>query len=103
MEPLLPLGWAWGWACLGLALGCVWALGCACPGPVLVLLLALLGPGAGPVLVVAVMAIYHTFLCFFAGSVLIYLHQLEFARTFLSGVHVLASNTAGVIGSLRTT
>ena len=32
MEPLLPLGWAWGLACLGPALGCVWALGCACPG-----------------------------------------------------------------------
>ena len=40
MEPLLPLGWAWGWACPGPALGCVWALGCACSGLVLVLLLA---------------------------------------------------------------
>ena len=63
MEPLLPLGWAWGWACPGLALGCVWALGCACLGLVLVLLLAVPGPWAGPVLVVVVvMAIDHTFL-----------------------------------------
>ena len=102
MEPLLPLGWAWGWAGQGLALGCVWALGCACLVPVL--LLAVPGPWAGPVLVVVAMVIYHTFRCvLLAGSVLIYFYQLDFARAFLSGVHVLASNTAGVIGSLRTT
>ena len=62
MEPLLPLGWAWGLACLGLALGCVWALGCACPGLVLVLLFVVPGSWAGLVLVVVVMAMYHTFL-----------------------------------------
>ena len=62
MEPLLPLGWAWDWACFGLALGCVWALGCACPGLVLVLLFVVPGSWAGPVLVVVVMAMYHTFL-----------------------------------------
>ena len=62
MEPLLSLGWAWGLACPGLALGCVWALGCACLGLVLVLLLAVPGPWAGPALVVVVRAIHHTFL-----------------------------------------
>ena len=82
MEPFLPLGWAWGWACLGLALGCVWALGCACLGLVLVLLLAVLGPWAGLVLVVVAMAIYYTFL-FWEGEgvvVIISLHTLSFSR-----------------------
>ena len=62
MDTLLPLGWAWGWACPGLALGCVWALGCTCLGLVFVLLLVVSGFWAGLVLVVVVMAIYHTFL-----------------------------------------